>query len=217
MELFNKVLAFLSEKVKNSEIFIIVSPPFDVNFQPIDARLVKEGSEKLGISEQDFKKRLSTIESLLLAILQDGINEYIVSRIKHDIEAEHIAKDAGEEKAQELKKQAETVEKSFISERLKQRFQLKAMSKSPFFSGLEWDIKLKTADSSGETIRFPYATFRIRFQREYTWEPHLLLGGRAFDSVQMNLCKEELYYLQILLRKSIDQINTLEEQYGINN
>lgn len=215
MESFDRIVRFLADQIKRGKLFIMLTPPFDVSLEPMDVGTIQAAGKELEVEEGTFSEALHTIESMLLALLQGELQDYIASRVTHDVKAGHIRSDEEAKRKDELQEQAALVERALIDERLRQRYQLKVTSKAPFFTAIDWDVKLKTADASGRAVRFPYATCRIKFQKEFEWAPYLLLGGRPFDAVQVNLCREDIQYLQRVLQTAFDHLVALEREYEI--
>lgn len=187
---FSQSLELLQRLKSENKVFISFVPPFDLTFE-IDKNALPGYLKESNFTAQDFKKASSRISSLLLAILQNDKKEFIASYIKrHELEGKKE-----EEKTTELNRYFTMVENALLNDHLQQRYNLKASSKAPTFTSIDWDIKLKVRDAQLEDIRFPYATCRITYQREYTSSYTAFLGGRSFDSVQLNFSLEEIKYL----------------------
>lgn len=98
------------------------------------------------------------------------------------------------------------------TQHLQDRYELKASSKAPTFSSIDWDIKLKTKDAKLERIRFPYATCRIAFQRDFDISPLTLFSGKAFDSMQVNFSIDEVQYLIKVLTSIMRHLEEAETE-----
>lgn len=188
--LFEKVLSLLTEIQKNREVYISLVPPFELSFE-VDRETLRKRLEEYEIEEEDYKKMLARIENLAIASLEGQEEGYIDGYI----ERQELEEDEAEKKREELQEQLVKVQDVFLTRRLKQRYALKASSKAPSFHSIDWDIKLKVKDAKRDDIRFPYATCRIKYQREFTADPFALLGGRPFDTIQLNFSYDEVEYL----------------------
>ena len=71
---------------------------------------------------------------------------------------------------------------------------------------------MKIVDSHKEDVRFPYATCRIRFQREFTGSPVALLGGRPFDTIQLNYSVDEIEHLLRVFEKIRQHLEEIERE-----
>ena len=107
---------------------------------------------------------------------------------------------------------ARAVREQLFDEKLRRRYNLKRSSKAPSFNQVDWDIKVKRYDAKVEIFEpFPYATFRLSFQRDFDDSPFAVFGGRTFDSVQVNFSRDEIDYLVRVLSAASRQLATLEE------
>ena len=59
---------------------------------------------------------------------------------------------------------------------------------------------------------FRSATLRLSFQRDFEDSALLVLGGRTFDSVQINFSRDEIDHLIRTLSRVRDRLATLEEE-----
>lgn len=208
VDVFEKAIQILDSLIKDGEVYISLNPPFNASFE-INRNILHRELEGVSLDEKEFEKQSRRISSLLLAILADEESDYIASRIRfEELEDEDASK-----RREVLKEQMSKVRERFLTEHLKSRHNLKLSSKAPAFSGIDWDIKVKTADARLENIRFPYATCRIKFQREFEESPFILLGGRAFDSMQINFCIDDIDYLIKTLRIMRERLAQTEEQH----
>jgi hypothetical protein len=78
---------------------------------------------------------------------------------------------------------------------------LKRSSKAPAFSSVDWDVKVKVQDAEIAVEETPYATLRIKYQRDFGGDSFAIFGGRTFDSMQVNVTAEEIdYFIKVLQR-----------------
>jgi hypothetical protein len=100
-----------------------------------------------------------------------------------------------------------------VDSALRRRYDLKRSSKAPSFSHVDWDIKVKYHDASIDPFDpIPYATFRISFQREFEDSAFAVLGGRTFDSVQVNFSKDEIDYIGKVFVAARERLAELENR-----
>lgn len=190
-ELFKQVLATLKALYAHREIFVSLIPPLELSFE-IDREVLAQRLKESHIDERDFRREADRISSLLLAILQEAEEQYVKGTIERlELKDEKEAED----KKKKLLEELENVRKAFWNQHLKDRYDLKASSKAPSFVSIDWDIKLKTKDANLEKIRFPYATCRIDYQREFSASPFAILGGKTMDAVQINFSIDDIEYL----------------------
>lgn len=189
--IFEKVVQILENLVRQGEVYISLNPPFNVTFEISRSVLLRE-LERAPLDEENFQRQSREISAMLLAIIADKENTYIDSVIEESEELE--GKKADEIRAA-LKEQISKVKQSLFSRRLKDRYDLKRSSKTPVFSGIDWDIKVKTRDAHLRDVKLPYATCRIKFQREFEESPFIFFGGKPFDSVQVNFSVDDIDYL----------------------
>lgn len=175
---------------EHHEVFISLIPPFELSFE-VDRDTLDRCLRESDLSNADFRKQSNIIEIRLLAILGRTEEHFIESRIERlELKDEKI-----EQEKEKLHKELESVRNALWNQHLQDRYDLKASSKAPWFTGIDWDTKLKTRDSKVESIHFPYATCRIAYQIEFGGSPLALLGGKNFDSMQMNFSIDEIEYL----------------------
>ena len=81
------------------------------------------------------------------------------------------------------------------------------------FNGVDWDVKVKRFDASFDDFQpYPYATVRLSFQRDFEDSAFAILGGRTFDSVQINFSKDEVDHLIRVLSRTRERLAALEEE-----
>ncbi|CCQ90085.1 hypothetical protein NITGR_240004 [Nitrospina gracilis 3/211] len=206
---FEKILKILKELQDQENLFISLVPPFDISVK-IDKEIRQEKLKQAEIDEKVFKNDLRKIETFILVSILGEQNSYI----ENVLERTNIRGPKAEEKRKEINEAIKKVEEKLVNERLKQRYFLKASSKAPSFHSLDWDIKLKIKDAQIEKISFPYATCKFRYQREFSESPLNLIGGKTFDSVQINFSGDEIDYLIKQLEIIKKNISQAEDKYG---
>jgi hypothetical protein len=186
-DVFEQCLTIIKTLCENHDVFISLSPPFELSFEIDSETLVKRLKEN-NLTEKDFLAQSNHIESILNAILVDKQDKYIEQHVK----------DAGAEKQAEtelLKFQFDKVRTILWNQHLQDRWEIKSSSKAASFTSIDWDIKIKTKDAKLDKIKFPYATCKFSYQREFDSSPYSMLSGRRFESIQMNFSVDEIDYL----------------------
>lgn len=150
-----ELLTAVHGKLEDSECFIDVEPPFNITIEPIEIDSIQGLAKDIGISEKDLQSSLRLIEWALLAELQDGTEDYIRNKVKHEIETGTIENSQKIERESELKEYSIMIKETLIDKSLKQRYKLKAESNPPFCKDTNWATLLKVADASGKGFRFP--------------------------------------------------------------
>ncbi len=210
---FERTLEILNKLKEGGELFVSFSPPFLLSFET-DRSALQKALKDLELSEKEFRRAANEIKRVLLAILSDEVEEFITHWHERG-NGENGTADSRQELERELKAKIESVRRDFYDDHLQRRYDLKKSSKAPSFTGIDWDIKLKVDDANVEAFKkrpFPYATCRISFQRQFTEEPFALIGGRMFDSMQINFSIDEIVYLQRVLSKIKDGLEVLERE-----
>lgn len=203
-ELLNKALMTLKALCERHEVFISLVPPFYLSFD-VDRDTLSQCLKGSDISEKAFRAESNRLGSLLLTVLQQREEQFIESRV----EELELKDQAAEEERKTLQAALASVRGALWDQHLQDRYDLKATSKAPSFSSIDWDIKLKVRDAKLARIRFPYATCRIAFQREFESSPFTLLGGKTFDTVQINFSIDEIEHLIRVfttIRKHLEEI-----------
>jgi len=206
VDAFEKVLQILDRLIRRGEVYIALDPPFSATFE-ISRNILLRELEGASLAEEDFQRQSRRIASMLLAVLAEEESDYIASRIR----SEELKGEKASKRREVLKEQMSKARERLLTEHLKRRYNLKLSSKAPVFSGIDWDIKIKTVDARLENIRFPYATCRIKFQREFEESPFTLFGGRTFDSMQINFCIDDIDYLIKTLHNIREHLAQTEE------
>ena len=205
-EKFNKAVQLLKQLSEAGELYISLIPPFDVSLE-IDRRAVARCREA-GLSAETFKKESNRVGELLMAILEEKEDVFIDSQI----ERSELSGEEAQRERKMLQDELATVRENLFDTHLKGRYDLKVSSKAPSFTGIDWDIKLKTVDAKLEKIKFPYATCRIRFQREFEISPVAVLGRNFFDAVQLNFSRDDIDYLIRVFRTIRQHLAEMEEE-----
>ena len=147
---------------------------------------------------------------MLMAILDNSVEQYISRRSTTHLDTSDTP---GNE--QDIRDRIRKVTTRLHDDHLQHRYNLKKSSKAPSFAGVDWDIKVKHFDANVESlVPFPYATFRLSFQKEFEDTPFAFFGGRIFDSVQVNLSVDEIDYLIRALHRAKERLEALEAQIG---
>ena len=184
---FEQFVEAIAEEYAAKRLFIRLVPPLYVEVV-LDAR--DKVRERLGLSKEEFDYHLRTVEHLLIPIMRRQVDAYL----------EHLEVQQETEKEKgDLKRQAALIEEHIVDDRLRARFKLKVTSKAPAFVSLDWDVKIKVHDAKAKEFRFPYATLRLNYQRDFDEPPLILLGGRTFDSAQVNFTLDEVDHLMHVL------------------
>jgi hypothetical protein len=186
---FRVVLELLSRLQNNPDVlFLAMSPPFAVRFEVEQTAIDRELAE-LRLSEEDFRREARVIGNMLLAILSHEDDAYI----------EHMAKEHDHPDdpsyREELVTRVSAVRDAFATDHVVKRFEVKRYSKAPSFASVDWDVKLKVADANlTDWSKFPYATVRLTYQREFDDTPYAFLG-KPFDALQINFSVDEVAHL----------------------
>lgn len=204
-EQFLKSLNLLKKLKENHGVFISLTPPMQLSFE-IDREVLPRYLQEFELTQGDFQEEYVHISYLLLAVLANREENFI----EFDIEHSELEGEEADIRKATLREQLRTVKETLLDTRLKQRYDLKASSKAPTFTSIDWDIKLKVKDAELEKIKFPYATCRIKYQREYT-DLTSFLGGKGFDSVQLNFSLDEIEYLIKVLETIKQNLQEIEE------
>lgn len=206
------VAEILKELQGKNRLFISIVPPYYVRFL-IDRDHLEAVLNARGLSQKDFQTTSSRVAAMLLAALSEREESFLEHEVKEHVPAEETG--TPEQRSQVIKllrSQLDLVKATLIDEHLRGRYDLKISSKAPAFAELDWDIKLKTDDANVDIKRFPYTTLKIRFQRDFSDSPFAILGGGAFDSLQINLTVDEVKYLLEELEKVHQRLSNREQE-----
>lgn len=196
--LFDATLEILSELYRSQQLFITLLPPFSVEFEIDEQSTAKVLDAR--VTERQFRTEAQEIGIFLLAHLEGDVEAYIEGRSNRQ---------GGPDRAV-LTQRAAAVRDAFWSEGLQSRYQLKVTSKAPAFAGLDWDIKIKLEDAKVAGLNLPYATCKLRFQREFEDSPYTVISGRVFDAVQVNFTKDEIDYVLRVFQVVRDRLQALQ-------
>ena len=210
--ILEEVIEVLSTLKSEGELFIALTPPFATSIE-IDRKVLDRELEKQGLTEQEFRSSINEINLILLHILNDEVTPYVNSRVQDAMDL--LNEDAARSQVSE---RVELVRSRLYDEGLQRRYDTKRSSKAPSFSQIDWDIKVKHFDAGVDLVApFPYATVRLSFQRDFDASFLTVLGGRIFDSVQVNFSKDEIDYLTRVLATAKEHLEELELMYGNRN
>jgi len=203
---FAESLSILVNLLNTGDAYISLSPPFEAKFE-INKDIIKKRLDELSISESDFNKETQKISSMLLPALSNEENDYI----ERLLSSRRLDDKKQKEIKENLYQQISKVKECLLTERLKRRYYLKLSSKAPSFTSIDWDTKIKVGDARLDKIKFPYATCRIKFQREFEDSPYVFFSGKAFDSIQINFTSDDIDYLIKVLETIKQKLSAIEE------
>ena len=208
-------LSLLEDLKARGELFLSLSPPYQASFE-IDRQVLRRTLADKTISEKEFQTAATRISSMLLAVMSDNVENYVVrDRHIHDDDNEEDEQGSSQESQEQRREQIEMVKTALWDQHIQGRYDLKRSSKAPSFTDIDWDIKVKRLDAHLESLKpFPYATCRISFQREFGDSPFAVIGGRMFDSVQINLTLDEVSYMIRVLSTVKDHLSSIEDEGG---
>ena len=194
-EKFAKALAELAGRHSRGECFVLFSSPWDGTIELPD----RDSVERLmadGLTEQEVRAATRQITDLILAALRDGLDEFVALQRNRFRRGGGDDDDAGQDD-EEYRLRFEQVKAALVDDRLKRRYQLKRLSKAPAFSDIDWDVKIKVEDAAESDFhRFPYATVKLKYEREFDLSPLLpLLQHGGGESIQVNFTSDEISYL----------------------
>lgn len=198
------VILILTEP--SNEVFVSMSPPFDISFE-INADILDNNISNKNINKKLFFAISRTAGFLLLSLLQDRNEDAIVEEFTRNIEDETER----EKEAFFLKDALKIVKDSLLTENLSNRYKLKISSKAPSFSSIDWDIKLKINDSKIKEINIPYATCKFQYQREFQLPLYYLAASSTFDSIQINFSLDEVRHLKRIFANIEKKLEEAEE------
>lgn len=182
---FDRVLRALVEISAMNGCFILFAPPFAVAIEVRDPKAL-DSLEEQGVTKAERDNAIREISDLVVANLRGGVEEFI----------EHKSTEENAGTAEEWRSRSDAVSESLVDDRLRRRYLLKRLSKAPAFTDIDWDIKVKVSDASEVNLQpFPYATVKLKFQREFGEDVVAWLSGRQVESVQVNFSRDELDYL----------------------
>lgn len=190
------------------ELFIALTPPFLVSLE-IDRTVLRHDLSELGVDEREFRRAANQIGIILLNLLNNTLSLDDENQVAQQLG--NAPSDS--ETAPHILSDVQAVQTHLMDPTLQRRYDLKRSSKAPSFSQVDWDIKVKYHDASLDPFEpFPYATFRISFQRDFEDSAFAVLGGRTFDSVQVNFSKDEIDYVVKVFAAARERLADLEER-----
>jgi hypothetical protein len=202
---FDRTLALLVDLKERQQLFVSLTPPFAASLE-IDREILREALIPPGDSEDEFRRFADEIGNILFATLAGEVDRYMEHRLEVAEDESGNVIDRGR-----LEIMFSRVKESLYDDRLQRRYDLKRSSKAPSFTSVDWDIKTKHFDANMELFApFPYATFRISFQKDFGDSPLMFFGGRALDSVQINFSMDEIDHLRRVLLRVRERLQTLE-------
>ena len=202
---FNRTLTLLRELKEQRQLFVSLTPPFAASIE-IDREILREALVLPSDSENEFRRFADEIGSMLFALLAGADDRYVDHRMEMAGDEDGDVADR-----QSLETMVSQVKQSLYDDHLQRRYDLKRSSKAPSFTSVDWDIKTKHFDANLDSFApFPYATFRISFQKDFGDSPLMFLGGRALDSVQINFSIDEIDHLREVLLRVRERLQTLE-------
>jgi hypothetical protein len=208
---FTSALRILKKLSDAGNLFISLKPPFTVDFEiPRDVLTQELKSSRL--TEKEFLRFSDEISAMLDATLCDEANRYIEARIQRSLDTRELKKPEIAARRALLTEEIEMVRAELFSKHLEGRYDLKKSSKAPTFTDVDWDVKVKTQDFKLGKLNFPYATFRITFQRNFRDDPLTLFAAPTFDSMQINFTLDEIDYLVQALEKARGYLRQLEKE-----
>lgn len=201
---FDRALRFITSLKEKGRLVVALKPPFAVTFE-VREEVLTPALADAGLTQDHFEQASAEIGDMVLTVLRDGRDIYVRGETR-DVKEDERA-EAEKVLGQRLEQTA-----SLIDDRLRARYQLKVSSKAPAFASIDWDVKIKTFDARLGALQLPYATLKIRWQREFELEAETFLGRNIFDSVQINFSREEVEYLMHELEAVRDRLAADERE-----
>ncbi len=201
---FDQALALIADLNRAGRVFLAFKPPFGATFE-INKDVLSRAVADAGVTQDDFKRASSEIGEMILVTLQEAKEAFL----RHETEDITDAQKREDTRAT-LERRLESAG-ALIDDNVARRYRLKVSSKAPAFASLDWDLKIKTFDAKLGELRLPYATVKISFQRHFELEPETLLSRNLFDSVQINMTRDEVEYLIREFELIRSKLNELEE------
>jgi hypothetical protein len=210
---YTQALDVLVDLFREERVYISLLPPFRVDFEIDDRPALLASLKQVGIEskERDFRTVLSEIERIVLAILRNDEDRFV------DEKLEGLQGTATKDEERKTLKGKFRATRDFLvavdpNNNIGKRYNWKACSKAPTYTGADWDIKEKLMDAKVGALNFPYATCRIQFQRDFSGDPFLIIGGRMFDSVQLNFSREEAEHLVKTFQRIVTELKAIEKK-----
>ena len=204
-----ETLAVLEQWKADSQLFISLTPPFTVTLE-VDRAVMGNALEQSELSPEEFRAASDEIGLILLNVLNGTEGHYTLGPGGGD--ADESGSDTQAAQKQRIA-YVEEVKSRLYDSYLQRRYDLKKSSKAPSFNGVDWDVKVKRFDANVDDFQpFPYATLRLSFQRDFEDSAFAILGGRTFDSVQINFSKDEVDHLIRVLSRTRERLAALEDE-----
>ena len=198
---FDTAISLLADLKTRRQLFTSLKPPFVVTFE-VNSDVLTDALGKSNLSKERFATASREIGEMVLSILADRTGSLKDQLADEDASAEMQADQEGQ-----LQQRVARVADVLVDEELKNRYQLKVASKAPAFSSIDWDVKEKKFDARLGPVRLPYATVRMRWQKEFEYEFETLFQRNLFDSVQINMTRDELEYVIQELARAMEQLD----------
>ena len=193
----------------DGQLFISLSPPFTVTLE-VDRVVMGETLTQPTLTPEQFSAASDEIGLILLNVLNRTEGRYIYGPGGRDSDEVDLETRAAQK---QRKARVEEVKSRLYDDYLQRRYDLKKSSKAPSFNGVDWDVKVKRFDANVDDFQpFPYATLRLSFQRDFEDSAFAVLGGRTFDSVQVNFSRDEIDHLIRVLSRTRERLVMLEEE-----
>ena len=196
---FGRVIAIVKQAIEEGEAFVSLAPPYENQIAFVDSKQIATRLAKDDIAPAAFNAILRRINQLLQHILGEHEDDEIPTRPPFHKDDPEL-----------LKAQLGVVRQSLYSERLQNRYDLKRSSKAPAFTSIDWDVKIKIDDAEFAIERTPYATIKIRYQRDFGGDSFSIFGGRTFDSTQLNFTSEEVEFVIRVLKRLSATLRSVE-------
>jgi hypothetical protein len=204
---FTGTLDILGQLNESRQLFISLKPPFvatlEIGYDVLEQAL----QARPELTPNEFRASSREVGEMILAILadtKDSLRDVLVEEEGDD----KLAKDA------EFDERMKRVERALVDDDLRARYELKVTSKAPAFTSIDWDVKEKTFDARKGAVRFPYATIRLRWQREFEAAFETYFNRELFDSAQINFTKGEIAYVIDELKRVLAHLDGPEAQGG---
>lgn len=210
--MFAAVIKAISDLINRRKAFVLLTPPHSVEFALVNYHDLEPILIKDNIERADYFRHTYDAAELLSAILSGQQEKDIIEDKIRKISKEE--KDEGTRTQLEatLRERLKQVRGNLYTDQLQRRYDLKRTSKAPAFGAIDWDIKIKIDDAYRRNVRFPYATIKLKLQKEFGFDPYSILGGRTFDSVQVNFSGDELEYVKSVLDIMLASLREQEKE-----
>jgi hypothetical protein len=195
---FKGMVTVIERLLKQKNVFISVS------IERLPGIVLEIEEEALGpelkaksIEEKDFRDIVDEISPMMLACMEDRQDSFIEGktdalRSEEDYDADRIA-----EEEVLLREKMMLVDERLVDQNLKDWLLFKRSAKTPVFSGLEWDIKVKHFDSKKQPVSpLPYATCQIKYQKGFPRSPiALLFEASPADAIEIDFTLDDIEHM----------------------